>query len=401
MSNTMTNSDKVTDQSLVIDHAFDQFSLAQTIVQDETRTLLEKTLLNSESRASISPSLQKSLSMSKVRPLQEGDRFQFEKQIGEGGFGQVWQVRDHNLKRAVAIKSYKATREIAHQVCLDEVKFSGRLDHPSIPTIYDAGMTDEGDPYVIMKLLEGEHLGAVIARLQGGDQATLKKWTFAKRVGIIIQVLRALSGAHREGILHRDVKPENILIHPDGNVWLIDWGCAVELSEVKEQSHLCGTPLYMPPEQVLGGALSPASDLFALAGVAYELLSLKSAAPQASSLQEMLSAILTHEPLQMGYVNHPVQGYAPVDFQMPIMRALSRNMADRPQNADAMINDFELALAGEIEVVCQVTSTFSRFYHLLNWLKANPPLRLTILYLVVFGCALAFLSLGYLLGKVI
>lgn len=341
------------------------------------------------------PELSASLSSTRGQTLSGRKRFHLVHQVGEGSFGLVWEATDNDLNRSVAIKEFKGTEAKAKQRCQDEIRYIGQLDHPSVPTIYDTAFTDGGVPYVVMKLLEGQTLGEIIRLLKEGDLATHKKYTFEKRVMLIIQLLRAVKASHHAEILHRDIKPGNVLVNPDGHLWLIDWGCAVKLSDVKENSSFCGTPLYMAPEQILCRGLTPASDLFAVAGVAYELMSLHISGPKCSSVRETVIATLDHQPPYFDHLYHESQGYPPSEFSLIIMQALNRQVELRPQSADEMIVWLEGALSGEIEVICDRTRLKHLMCSLMAWVNRDPIPRLKLLKM---GLALSILGCLFIGG---
>lgn len=329
-----------------------------------------------------------------VKTLKGTERFNLSEVLGEGTFGRVWGATDNDLNRRVAIKGFKGPIEQAKMSCIGELEYVGGLDHPSIPTVYDTGLTEEGVPFVVMKFIEGETLGSIIKRLKNGDPEMHRRFSFERRVEAIISLLKAAKASHDQGIIHRDIKPDNILISPDGHLWLIDWGCATSLEQVKDKSDLCGTPLFMPPEQVVRGGLSIASDLFAIASVAYEFLGLHRAGPPTTEVKETLKAVLTHQPKRLFEQNHPAQGYVPAEFDGIIMQALERNPASRPQSADEMINWFERSLSGDIDIVCARTRLKSRLCRLMQWVNQDPYRRMRYLRLSVAGAALILMGLG-------
>jgi len=321
--------------------------------------------------------------------------------IGEGTYGKIWHVIDQDLNRSVAVKTYKGSTREAQRACNEEVKFVGRLDHPSIPTVYDMGVTDVGKPFLVMKLLAGESLSDVIERLRAGDKDTHQKYSFIKRADMIVQLLRVVSSAHRVGVLHRDIKPENILVGLDGHLSLLDWGCAVEMSEVKESSMICGTPLFMPPEQILGQGLSAASDLFAVGGVAYELFSLRPPAPTEGGLNEVLRAILTYQPHLVDQIYHSTQGYAPSEFSFTIMNALKRTMKERPQSAEEMMINLQRALDGHIDVVCPRTRIKSALARFGRWLDRDPYKTVPLFYVILCLSVILLVVVGMIFGALI
>ena len=329
-----------------------------------------------------------------VKTLSGDQRFNLSDVLGEGTFGKVWSAEDNDLNRQVAIKGFKGPVDQAKTSCINELQYVGGLDHPSIPTVYDTGLTEDGVPFVVMKLIDGEPLTKIIQRLKDGDAETHRRYSFERRVELIIHLLRVAKSSHDKGIIHRDIKHDNILVSPDGHLWLIDWGCAVSLDDVKENSGLSGTPLFMPPEQVVKGALSIASDLFSIASVAYELLSLHRSGPPTTGVKETLKAILSHRPAELYERHHPTQGFVPAEYTGIIMQALERDPSLRPQSADQMIAWFERQLCGEIDVVCSRTLLKSRLWRLMNWVNQDPNRRIRQLRLTLLGVGLFFVGLG-------
>ena len=330
--------------------------------------------------------------------FQSAERFSIEREIGEGTFGKIWSVKDNELRRSVALKTYKGEHDTAQRACKEEVKLVGKLDHPSIPTVYDTGLMSNGQPFVMMKLLSGEGLDAIIKRLRAGDPDTHEQYTFIRRAQILMQLLRILESVHQTGVIHRDIKPENILIGSDGTAYLLDWGCAVELSETTEKSVPAGTPLFMPPEQVLGKRLTPASDLFAFAGVAYEFFSLHPAIEAEGDLHTFLKTIITHQPQPFDLIPHPSHGYPPSEFGPIVMRALHRDPEQRPQSADEMLTAFQRALEGHVEVVCPRTRLKSYAFKYLRALDKDPYRVIPRTYAVLFGAATSLVVIGGALG---
>lgn len=326
-------------------------------------------------------------------------RFKTHQQVGEGSFGVVWRAQDDVLSREVAIKHFKGNQQQAFRACQEELRFIAKLSHPYIPTIYDARVGDLEQPFIVMELLNGVSLKDIIDRLRSGDPKTHQAYPFNRRIELIIKLLEAARTAHQAGILHRDIKPENIMVGSHGEFALIDWGCAIPLDVVKERSELCGTPMFMSPEQALGLGLSKASDIFSICGVAYELLSLHHPGPACATVFETLVAIVTYQPVQLDQLYHPAQGYAPSEFMSIIMRGLERHPTQRPQSADEVICSLESTLAGEIIVVCPRTMIKSKLARLNRWLDLNPFRAVPIFYSVLTLISLSILCLGILIGS--
>ncbi len=189
--------------------------------------------------------------------------------IGHGGMGEVWRGWDPRLERAVAIKLGQGADPRTHARVLREGRMLARLRHPAIVTVFDVGRDPAGVPFVVMELLEGEDLGAVLER-EGpvGDGAA---------VGWILPVLEGLVIAHENGVVHRDIKPDNVFLarQSDGppRPVLVDFGIARPPSGVDAVTGgVFGTPAFMAPEQLRErGEVGPAADQWATAVTVYQL----------------------------------------------------------------------------------------------------------------------------------
>lgn len=333
-----------------------------------------------------------------AEPLEGRSRFDVQQALGAGTYGEVWRARDLDLSRAVALKRFKGDPSAALSACRDELRFVGRLEHPGVPPVYQAGLTEEGQPYVVMKLLEGEPLSALIARLKGGDLLTHASFPFSRRLELILQLLRVVGAAHTARVLHRDIKPDNIYVGRFGDVSLIDWGIAEDFDVARAQPRLCGTPVYLSPEQGLGRPLGPESDIYSVGAVAYELLSLESAAPQAKSVLELLRVLPSHEPMHLNHRYSPHQGTPPVQYSQPVMRALARDPAQRFSSAEEMSMALQRALDGYCAVSCPRTLAKRSLYQVSRWIDSGRYLQITVFYvsclLVVYG----LMRLGGALG---
>ena len=188
-------------------------------------------------------------------------------QIGEGAMGVVYRALDPVLNRAVAIKvmSDALARDTdLRGRFLREAQSAGSLQHPNVITIYDFGEVD-GHPFIAMEFVEGADLHELLEK-----KATL---SLIEKLDVIIDVLNGLGYAHKRGIVHRDIKPANIRIDEDGRARVMDFGIAhLASSNMTRTGVMVGTPAYMCPEQITGGEVTPASDIFAVGAVLYELL---------------------------------------------------------------------------------------------------------------------------------
>ncbi|MGB6052866.1 MAG: serine/threonine-protein kinase, partial [Rhodococcus sp. (in: high G+C Gram-positive bacteria)] len=211
-------------------------------------------------------------------PLSNGavvaERYRLLRLIATGGMGQVWEAMDNRLDRKVAVKVLKAEFSEDPEF-LQRFRFEARttaqLNHPGIAGVYDYGETrdaaGESLAYLVMELVNGEPLNAVLGRVG--------RLPLGHALDMLEQTGRSLQVAHSAGVVHRDVKPGNILITPAGQVKITDFGIAkaVDASPVTKTGMVMGTAQYIAPEQALGSEATSASDVYSLGVVGYEALS--------------------------------------------------------------------------------------------------------------------------------
>ncbi|WP_020669043.1 serine/threonine-protein kinase [Amycolatopsis nigrescens] len=200
------------------------------------------------------------------------DRYRLAGRIAVGGMGEVWQANDTRLDRTVAVKVLKAElsgdAEFLHRF-RTEARTTASLNHPNVAGVHDYGETIAGEhsiAYLVMELVEGEPLAGILAR-EGRLNAD-------RTLDILEQAGHALQAAHERGLVHRDVKPGNILISSGGQVKLTDFGIAkaADAAPVTRSGMVMGTAHYIAPEQALGADAEPASDVYSLAVCGYECL---------------------------------------------------------------------------------------------------------------------------------
>lgn len=191
--------------------------------------------------------------------------------IGHGGMGEVWGGYDQRLDRRVAVKFVRPPHgrpdQRAARRFVRESRITARMQHPGVPTVYDAG-THDGDLYLVMQLVEGISLADLVA-----EQGRLSiGWAAA----IAAQICAVLAAAHARSLIHRDLKPTNVMVGADG-VKVLDFGLAAALepgdfSRITSSDEILGTPAYMAPEQAMSGTVGPGTDLYALGCMLHEML---------------------------------------------------------------------------------------------------------------------------------
>jgi eukaryotic-like serine/threonine-protein kinase len=195
-------------------------------------------------------------------------RYRLDERIAFGGMGEVWRGTDQTLGRTVAVKLMRPDTAQASGFAerfRAEARHSAALSHPNIGTVYDFG-EDEHTAYLVMELLEGRPLSAIIAERAPMDPAEVS--------AILGQAATALQAAHDSGVVHRDVKPANIMVNDHGAAKLTDFGIAraMEGSTLTQTGEVLGTPHYLSPEQAQGRPAGPTSDVYSLAVVGFEML---------------------------------------------------------------------------------------------------------------------------------
>ncbi len=198
-----------------------------------------------------------------------GSRYEIVRLLGQGGMGAVYQAHDKELDRQVAIKVIRADMAANPEILRrfkQELILARQITHKNVIRIFDLGQAD-GIKFITMEYIEGENLQSVLRRK--------KKLEPAEAANILAQVCRALEAAHNEGVIHRDLKPQNIMLDKSGRAYVMDFGIARSMigAGMTQTGALIGTPDYMSPEQAKGQPLDARSDLFSLGIIFYEMLS--------------------------------------------------------------------------------------------------------------------------------
>jgi len=274
--------------------------------------------------------------------------------LGRGGMGVVYRAWQVNVGRPVALKVLPPlSGERALWRLRREARLLSRLAHPGIVRVFDAGLHGS-TPFCVMELVEGETLGAWLARRRqrAGATATAMQPAPADRLAcgdteallLLASVAEALSCAHAAGIVHRDVKPGNVLVSQDGRVLLGDFGLAFDAAttDLTATGELVGTPYYMSPEQVRGERVDHRTDVYSLGVVLYEALS-GSRPFEAPTTAAVLSRIDRQTPDAL----HRLRPDLPRDLHAIVGRAMAPVPADRYETAGALAADLRAAARGE------------------------------------------------------
>ncbi len=267
-------------------------------------------------------------------PLRIG-RYRIERVLGKGGFGLVYLAHDDQLNRRVAMKVPHAkliSKPEDAEAYLAEARTVANLDHPGIVPVHDVGSTEDCPCYVVSKYIEGVDLSAKLR------QHRLK---YREAAELVATVAEALHYAHKQGLVHRDVKPGNILIGKDDKPYVVDFGLALREENVGKGPKYAGTPAYMSPEQARGEGhrVDGRSDIFSLGVVFYELLAGRQPF-RGDTLFELQEQITGDEPKPLLQYDEKL----PKELQRICFKALSKRAADRYSSAYEMADDLRLFL---------------------------------------------------------
>jgi WD40 repeat protein len=303
--------------------------------------------------------------------------YELVEEIARGGMGIVWRARQHGLDRDVALKMILAGHlATSTQVVrfYTEARAVARLDHPGIVPIYEIG-EDEGRHYYTMMLMEGRSLADALGAgpLPPPEQAA----------GIVMEIARAIHFAHQRGVLHRDVKPSNILLDLEGRPRIGDFGLArlVDSDSSSTRSNpVLGTPAYMAPEQATGksGEVTMAADVHGLGAVLYELLSGRPPFEGATPI-ETLRLLAETEPVSPRSRNPRLDR----DLEVICLKCLQKQPEKRYASAGDLADDLKRWLAGE-PILARPVSAVER---LARWARRKPELATALAVLIVLLAA--------------
>ncbi|MFN2462082.1 MAG: protein kinase [Candidatus Velthaea sp.] len=261
-------------------------------------------------------------------------RYRIEALVGRGGMADVYRGNDTVLERAVAIKILTERSDDIRKRFLREAQSMARLNHRNVVAVYDAGQGD-GLSYIVMELVEGRTLAQIPA-----DELTMHR-----AIRFFIDLLEALAYAHEQNVIHRDVKPANVMVLPDGTIKVMDFGLSrrtSEMSSVTNAGEIVGTIAYLSPERFLGKVADARSDLYSVGVVMYEIFT--GAVPFKSETDDLVAVIFAHvnEPAPpMRGANRAV----PVQVERIVMKLLEKDPDKRYQTARDLIRELQ-ALIG-------------------------------------------------------
>ncbi|CAG0998373.1 hypothetical protein ANRL2_03790, partial [Anaerolineae bacterium] len=338
-------------------------------------------------------------------------RYKVLREIARGGMGKVLEVIDTDLRRPVALKVLRSemleNKDIVERF-LEEAQITGQLEHPNIVPVHEIGVDARKNLYFTMKLVEGMDLATIFQKLVEKDPETVRIYTLSKLLDILIKVCEGIHFAHSKGVIHRDLKPPNIMVGRFGEVQIMDWGISriigsragqesrrVVMTDRREDESgqtmvgtLVGTPTHMSPEQARGETvtLKPSSDIFALGVILYEMLSLK--LPWAGrQVKLVLDQVLNLEPKSPKEAAPEMN--VPQELNALCMKCLVKDPERRIQSAKELMDNLRSYIEGGTMAAVQYS-----FAQLLGkWLARNKAKVITavlVILTLVGGVSITF-----------
>ena len=376
-----------------------------TIASSNTENTDPQTLVSIQHGGSLSVGF-----MEKIGQLSEG-RYSIHQKLGSGAMGVVKLADDLLIQRQVAVKTLRGREsQKAKEGFLRESRVQGRLQHPNIVTIYDAGVLDSGELAIVMQYIRGRSLSEILDRLRGMDVADHRRFPLEARLDIFAAVVNALSYAHGENLIHCDVKPANVIVGDHGEVWLADWGIArgiprtdtnasaetksgslpLDTGTLKEGA-VFGTPRYMSPEQASGMVqlIDARSDIYSAFVLLFELVTLTDWIPSGLTLHDTIKAAKkrTPPPLSDAAFDHDGQDSVPTELRYFLQKGLARDQEKRFANCDDVLSELLRLRNGKFAIRCPITLVKRLQNRLSHVIDRHPQLVIftLLLLLAVWG----------------
>ena len=335
------------------------------------------------------------------------EKYVLVREIGRGGMGFVVGTLDTDIRREVAMKLLHSGKDASRESVLrflEEAQIQGQLEHPSICPVHELGLDGAGRVYFTMKLIKGKSLGGMIRKAKEDSQFHREHLSSTRALNLFLKICDGLAFAHSRGVIHRDMKPDNIMVGNFGEVYIMDWGLAriagrkddrrpgvalCERAEGRESlktmdGSVIGTPAYMPPEQARGQVdeLDERSDIYSLGALLYELLTLE--CPFfGKTTTDILRYVITKNPW---YPSRRVAGHnISPELDVIVMKCLAKEKEKRYQTVGDLKVDIEDYLAGK--PISTMDYSLPAIFR--KWVGRNPVrsalgLALIVVFLVSF-----------------
>jgi len=274
-------------------------------------------------------------------------RYEILAELGRGAMGAVYKARDPQIGRTVAIKTILTAGLSADELVQYKQRFyreaqtAGQVNHPGIITIHDIAEDEKGQPYLVMEFVDGVTLHRMLRPGHSGHLP--ERLPLDQSLDLAAQVAEAMDFAHRQGVVHRDIKPGNIMITAEGRAKIADFGIAKFTdAEATRTTTVLGTPAYMAPEQLRGGNIDARSDIFSLGAMLYWIITGQKPFP-GEDLTSVSFKVVYTDPAKPTEIAPDL----PKDLDTVISRCLAKNPGDRYQNAKELANDLAAIRAGK------------------------------------------------------
>ncbi len=323
-----------------------------------------------------------------IARLSEG-RYHIRQKLGSGAMGIVNLAEDSLIQRPVAVKTLKSERSAKRvKGFLRETRVQGKLQHPNIVTVYDAGIDDAGEFAIVMQYIQGRNLAVVIESLRAGDRRDRQRFSLEAKLDVFTAVINALSYAHSHQLIHCDVKPANVIVGDHGEVWLADWGIArmpsgmqtgmqsteeqiaglhdkprttvpLEYEEVVREGAIFGTPRYMSPEQARGNVseVDAKSDIYSAFILLYEMLTLSDWVSSNLTLKDTLQAAMNRPSpsLHDAAFDQVNEESIPTELRYFLQKGLARKREERFRDCGEVLQELLRIRNGNFAIRCPIT----------------------------------------------